>query len=282
MNAIGKALWYIESHSAQPVTLDEVAEASGLSRFHLSRTFTAVVGRSIAAYLRGRRLTEAARELANGAPDILSVALEAGYGSHEAFTRAFRDQFGTTPEEVRARRTITNLLLVEPQRMSDTPSQTIVDPDIRDDDAILIAGMRQRFTHETRGGIPALWQRFAAHLGHIPGEKPGATFGIVLSEPESDRDGFDYEAGVEVKSLNDLPEDLVGLRIPARRHAVFRHAGHVSTVGATCGAIFGTWLPRSGRQLAKGPVQLIERYDLSKFDPRTGQGGLEIWIPLEK
>lgn len=282
MNAIGKALWYIESHSAQPVTLDEVAEASGLSRFHLSRTFAAVVGRPLAAYLRGRRLSEAARELADGAPDILSVALGAGYGSHEAFTRAFRDQFGATPEGVRERRSTINLTLVEPMRMPDTPAQTIANPDIRDSGAILIACMRQRFTHETRGGIPALWQRFAAHLGHIPGEKAGTSFGVVISEDESDRDGFDYAAGVEVKSLDDLPEDLAGLRIPARSYAVFRHAGHVSTVGATCGAIFGSWLPRSGRQLAKGPVQLIERYDLSKFDPRTGLGGLEIWIPLQK
>jgi AraC family transcriptional regulator len=281
MNAIGKALWYIESNSARPVTLDDVAEASGLSRFHLSRTFTAVVGRPFAAYLRGRRLTEAARTLADGAPDILSVALEAGYSSHEAFTRAFREQFGATPEEVRDRRSTANLMLVEPQRMPDTPSQSIADPDIRDSGAILVAGMRQRFTHETRGGIPALWQRFAADIGHIPGEKPGTTFGIVLSE-DGDRDGFDYQVGVEVKSLDDLPENLAGLRIPARRYAIFQHTGHVSTVGTTCGAIFGDWLPRSGRQLAGGSMQLIERYHLSRFDPRTGQGGFEIWIPLEK
>jgi AraC family transcriptional regulator len=239
MNAIGRALWYIESHSAGPVTLDEVAEASGLSRFHLSRTFTAVVGRSLAAYLRGRRLTEAARNLADGPPDILSVALEAGYGSHEAFTRAFRDQFGMTPEEVRDRRSTSSLMLVEPQRMPDTPSQSIADPDIRDSGALLIAGLRQRFTHETRGGIPALWQRLATHLRHIPGEKPGTSFGIVLSE-EGERDGFDYQAGVEVKSLNDLPEDLLGLRIPARRYAVFRHAGHVSAVGAVSRRRIGT------------------------------------------
>ena len=53
-------------------------------------------------YVRGRRLTEAAKALSNGAPDILSVALDAGYGSHEAFTRAFRDEFGVTPETIRA------------------------------------------------------------------------------------------------------------------------------------------------------------------------------------
>jgi len=282
MNAIGKALWYIESHSARPVTLDEVAEVSGLSRFHLSRTFAVVVGRSPTVYLRGRRLTEAARMLADGAPDILSVALEAGYGSHEAFTRAFRDQFGATPEEVRARRSTANLKLVEPPPMTDAPVVTIDDPEIRESGPLLIAGLRQRFTHESRGAIPALWQRFAPHLGHVPGEQRGATFGVVIAEADGDRDGFDYMAGTEVKSLDQLPEDLAGLRLSVRRYAVFRHAGHVSAIGATCGAIFGAWLPRSGRELADGPLQLIERYDMAKFDPRTGLGGLEVWIPLKK
>ena len=59
-------------------------------------------------YARARRLTEAARVLAKGAPDILNVALEADYGSHEAFTRAFRDHFGMTPEAVRTRHPSTN------------------------------------------------------------------------------------------------------------------------------------------------------------------------------
>src|SRR4029079_6361734 len=91
MDAVKKALWYIESHSAKPVSLGEVAEASGLSRFYLSRVFPEVTGHSVFGYLRGRRLTLAAGVLVEGAPDILSVALGAGYGSHEAFTRAFRD-----------------------------------------------------------------------------------------------------------------------------------------------------------------------------------------------
>ncbi|TIS86760.1 MAG: AraC family transcriptional regulator [Mesorhizobium sp.] len=58
--------------------------------------------------LRGRHLNQAARELVDDAPDTLSVALGAGHGSHEAFTRAFRDFLGLTPEEVRARRSLEN------------------------------------------------------------------------------------------------------------------------------------------------------------------------------
>ena len=112
----------------RPLTLGEVAEASGLSRFHLTRVFPAATGHSVFGYLRGRRLTEAARALVDGAPDILSVALDAGYGSHEAFTRAFRDVLGLTPEEVRARRSLENLPLrgghsdVRPSRHRSCPA----------------------------------------------------------------------------------------------------------------------------------------------------------------
>ena len=101
MNAIEKALWFIESHFASEITLEDLANAGGVSRFHITRAFGAATDRSIMRYVRGRRLSEAAKALSNGAPDILSVALHAGYGSHEAFTRAFREQFGVTPEMIR-------------------------------------------------------------------------------------------------------------------------------------------------------------------------------------
>src|SRR3984957_19386777 len=102
MNPAQKALWFIESHLADALTLDEVAAIGGVSRFHLVRSFAAATGLSVMRYVPARRLSDAARALASGAPDILVLALEADYGSHEAFTRAFRDHFGVTPEAVRA------------------------------------------------------------------------------------------------------------------------------------------------------------------------------------
>ena len=99
MNPAQKALWYIESHLAEPLTLDDVAGVAGVSRFHLVRAFAAATGFSVMRYVRARRLSKAAQALAAGAPDILSLALDADYSSHEAFTRAFRDHFGVTPED---------------------------------------------------------------------------------------------------------------------------------------------------------------------------------------
>src|SRR6478752_5633731 len=121
MNPAQKALWFIESHLADQLTLDEIAGVAGISRFHMVRAFAAATGLSVMRYVRARRLSEAARALAGGAPDILNLALEADYGSHEAFTRAFRDHFGVTPESVRAATCLDKLSLQEPIMMDSSP-----------------------------------------------------------------------------------------------------------------------------------------------------------------
>lgn len=278
MEAVKKALWYIESHSAAPLTLSDVAEASGLSRFHLSRVFPAATGHSVFGYVRARRLSEAARQLADGAPDILSVALDAGYGSHEAFTRAFRDVLGLTPEALRARRCIENLRLTEAIRMSDLPAIDLAPPTFRNSGAMLIAGIRQFYPYADLGGIPAQWQRFNQHFGHIPGQIGQSAYAIC-TKAVADREGFDYTTGVAVASLDDLPEGFVGLRLPARRYAVFLHKDHISRIGSTCAAIGSQWQPSAAETVAEGPLTMIEHYD-ERFDPDTGEGGAEIWIPL--
>jgi AraC-like DNA-binding protein len=95
--AVERALWFIESHFRRDLTLDQISEVACVSRYHMSRMFALSMGIPVMRYLRARRLSEAARALANGAPDILSVALDVGYGSHEAFTRALWEQFGDRP-----------------------------------------------------------------------------------------------------------------------------------------------------------------------------------------
>jgi AraC family transcriptional regulator len=274
MNPVAKALWFIERHYAGDVTLAEISEAAGVSRFHMVRVFGVTTGCSVMRYVRGRRLTEAARALANGAPDIMMVALDAGYGSHEAFTRAFRDQFGMTPDGVRACGSVDNLLLVEPVTMDDTAKTTLQPPRMEDGRALLIAGFADRFTFETTGGIPALWQRFNEQIP-IPGQVGRTAYGACYNTDDS---GFDYIAGVEVSDFGLLPPEFNRLRIAEQRYAVFTHTDHVSTIRGTFMAIFNEWLPKSGYQSADAPV--FERYD-ERFDGRTGTGGFEIWVPIK-
>lgn len=275
MDPVAKALWFIESHLGGDVSLDDIAEASGVSRFHLSRAFSATLGRSVMRYLRGRRLSEAARALAGGAPDILSVALEAGYGSHEAFTRAFRDQFGMTPEQLRAQGRIEGIELVEPIVMQQNIDVKLEPPRFVQGRPMLVAGLGQRFEYENMDGIPALWERFHAHLGNMAGEVEGVAYGVMAN---SDDKGFDYICGAEVADFSDIDPALTRIRIPPQKYAVFSHRDHISTIRNTMHAIWAGWLPQSGHEVADAPS--LERYG-REFDPRSGTGGLEIWIPIK-
>jgi AraC family transcriptional regulator len=72
MNPAQKALWFIESHLAEPLSLDDIAGVAGISRFHMVRAFAAATGLPVMRCVRARRLSEAARALAGGAPDILN------------------------------------------------------------------------------------------------------------------------------------------------------------------------------------------------------------------
>jgi len=276
MDPVGKALWVIESHLGREISLSEIADLSGVSRFHLSRAFGAATGRSVVSYLRGRRLSEAAQSLSLGASDILTVALDAGYGSHEAFTRAFRDQFGLTPERVRARGHLNSLELVEPIRMDHTLLVELEAPRLEDGRALLIAGLVSNYTFETNGGIPAQWQRFGPYIGNIPGQVGWTTYGVCCNSEDSG--SFEYICGVEVSDFSDLPEELSHIRFPAQRYAVFSHRGHISTIRSTVYTIWNKWLPESGLAVADAPD--FERYD-DRFDPMSGSGVVEIWMPIK-
>src|SRR3981189_1795768 len=151
MNPAQKALWFIESHLADALTLDEIAGVGGTSRFHMVRAFGAATGLSVMRYVRARRLSKAARALANGAPDILNLALDADYGSHEAFTRAFRDHFGVTPEAVRATTCLNKLRLQEPIMMDSTVLDHLKPPRFETSKPLLVAGVSERCTHENGG-----------------------------------------------------------------------------------------------------------------------------------
>ena len=270
-----KALWYVESHLAGPLTLDEISEVAGVSRFHLVRAFAAATGFSVMRYVRARRLTVAARALAAGAPDILHVALDAGYGSHEAFTRAFRDHFGVTPEAVRATTCLDELELQEPILMDSTAFDKIAPARFETGKAMLVAGVGERIHCDNGAGIPGQWHRFHQTIGNVPARVSNVAYGVCCNG--DDAGNFDYIAGVEVADFSDLPREFSRVRIPAQKYAVFTHGDHISTIRRTINTIWNQWLPASGHEVADAPN--FERYD-EKFDSLTGNGGLEIWVPI--
>jgi AraC family transcriptional regulator len=277
MNPAQKALWFIESHLADALSLDEIAGVAGISRFHMVRAFAAATGVSVMRYVRVRRLSEAARALAAGAPDILTLALEADYGSHEAFTRAFRDHFGITPEAVRASSHLDNLRLQEPIVMDSTALDNLPAPRFTTSKPLLIAGLGERYTWESGAAIPGQWQRFHQSVANFPGRIGPVACGVCCNA--DDAGNFDYITGVEVPDFSDLPREFSRVRIPEQKYAVFAHSDHVSTIRRTINTVWNQWLPASGLKAVDAPS--FERYG-ENFDSLTGNGGLEIWVPVKE
>lgn len=278
---VQRALWYIESHFNRALTLDEIAAAACVSPFHLVRGFGMATGLSVMRYVRARRLAVAAIALANGARDVLTVALDSGYGSHEAFTRAFREQFGATPADVRERASLAGLSLQEPITMPGSPSKerapALLPPRMETRGAFRLAGLNQRYTYATYGGIPGQWQRFVPQIAAIRNRIGAETYGVIHN---ADEDGsIDYLCGVPVENPGTVPSSLVTLQIPAARYAVFVHQGHVSAINTIWQTIWNELLPDLGYEPGDGPE--FERYG-ARFDAQRGYGEVEIWIPLAR
>ena len=154
-------------------------------------------------------------------------------------------------------------------------------PRLADGKAMRIAGLSGRFTMETMSDIPAQWPRFAPYIGKIPGQVGRVAYGVCFHASKG-ATGVEYLCGVEVSTAAGLPDGFSVASIPAQRYAVFRHHEHVSRLCQTLHAI-SSWLSQSGLEAAPidaGAPDFFERYG-EEFDPRSGMGGIEVWVPVK-
>lgn len=143
-------------------------------------------------------------------------------------------------------------------------------------DALLIFGLSQRYAH-TNVGMPAQWSRFIPFIGSIRGRVDDTTYGVIRGAEEAGT--IDYICGVEVRSFPNEPKEFVRLQIPAETYAVFEHHEHVSAVQTSWQAIWSHALSDAKLQATDGPA--FEHYGQS-FDPKTGLGGFELWVPVKQ
>jgi len=277
MSVTTKARWIIERQLASDLTLDSIAAACGVSRFHLAHAFANAIGMSVMDYVRARRLSQAALRLADGADDILGLALGTGYGSHEAFSRAFKRRFGVTPEDVRRRGSTDGLDLLGAGAIHVPRRADLAPPRLVDGPEVQAVGLSVRYDFFDASGIPAQWQTFMRTLADgIPDRAPGAP--LSISADLQDDLTFAYITAVPVKRISHVTLPLTSIRIPARRWAVFRHAAHVSAIPATYAAIWDYGFHDQGLIVEAAPSMELHS---PTFDPRTGEGGVEIWMPVK-
>lgn len=140
---------------------------------------------------------------------------------------------------------------------------------------ILIAGLNETYTFETRTNIPAQWNLLMPLAERIPAQRGNAFYGVCWNfQPEC---GFDYLAGVEVEATKTLPAEFTHLRLTPQTYAVFVHREHVSRLPETLDRIW-IWLRDNNREAAEAPS--FECYT-ETFDSNTGLGGVEIWMPVK-
>ena len=207
MNPAQKALWYIESHLADALTLDDIAGVAGsrastwCARSPPRRGFRSCATCAPGVSPRRRGRWPAARRISS------RLALEADYGSHEAFTRAFRDHFGVTPEVVRASTCLDQLKLQEPIVMDSTALDNLQAPRFETGKPFLVAGISERYTCETRRGhsrpVAAL-----SPVGRSIFPAGSARWPTASAATATMSGNFDYIAGVEVSDFSDLPREF--------------------------------------------------------------------------
>jgi len=150
-------------------------------------------------------------------------------------------------------------------------------PRFVDGDAMRVIGLMETYTDETMDQVADQWSRFLQRVEGVRGQIDGSKFGIGYDAGQSPF-RLDYLTGVMVSEDAPLPRGFVERRIAPTRHAVFTYEGHISCMRPLFDAIFKDWLPRSGCRLTGSPL-FVEVYGRS-FDPKTGSGTVDIWLPI--
>lgn len=263
-----------------------LAREAGVTEYHLRRMFSSLVGMPLSEYIRRRRMTVAAAAVVAGDP-LLDIAVRFGYGSTEAFGRAFRAVHGSSPAEVRANggplRTQPKLRL----RLT-VEGNTTMDTRIAERPAFRLVGHATRVPLIHEGINPHIQQFVAA----IPASEHARLKGLSSTEPRgllqvSDGVDPDYREGTELTYLHGVatdaaapvPADFDVIEVEAGEWAVFRTSGpYPAALQEAYAASASDWFPSNPWQLRPGPsiVAVLDRAD--DFSTAT----TELWMPITR
>lgn len=272
--------------AADDIDVAAVARAEGTTEYHLRRMFSSLAGMPLSEYVRRRRMTVAAADVLDG-DDLLTVAVRYGYGSAEAFGRAFRSVHGAAPTEVRRDggplRTQPHLrfrLTVE--------GNTSMDARITDRPAFRLIGHATRVPLIHDGANPHI-QEFISSLPATEHERlkalsTGEPAGLLQVTADVDpdyREGTEltYLHGVAVEAADAPPADLDVIDVPAGTWVVFRTSGpHPSALQEAWAATATDWFPSNPWRLRPGPTLVAVLDRATDFSIAT----CELWMPVER
>lgn len=285
IDVLNRLIDTIDADLGEALDLAAFAAAHGTTEYHLRRMFSSLAGMPISEYVRRRRMSLAAADLATG-EELLALAVRYGYGSAEAFGRAFRAVHGIGPSE--ARRLGRSLRHWPQLRFRLTiEGSTPMDARITDRPALRLIGHAARVPLIHEGVNPHIRDHIAslpatAHerLRALGDAEPSGLLSVSADVDPDETEGsqLTFLHGVAVSEAVDVPDDLDVIRVPAGRWAVFRTEGPYPQLLQEAWAATATaWFPSNPWRLRPGPsiVAILDRAD--DFSTATS----ELWLPVE-
>jgi AraC family transcriptional regulator len=283
--SVQAAVDYIEARLSEELTLADIAAQALFSPWQFHRVFTVMVGMPVMAYVRARRLAEAARALMETDRRVIEIAQDVGYESQQAFTRAFVKAFGITPGACRSSKRLPDTLVPAGEWSYERRMEMCMEPSIVSIEDFWVMGLKAATSVEENMAdyvIPKLWERFFSILQTgIPGRiGSDVSYGVCMG---GEGETFTYLAGVPVDQAVAVPEGMEKQRVAGGEYAVFTHRwnvgnGELDGLYETNRYIYGQWLPDSGYEFDR------TRMDFERYGPAfcADPPELEIWIPIKK
>ena len=272
MENLQNAIAYIEENLTEEIKVRDVAEKAYVSEFHFQRIFSALCGVSVGEYIRNRRMTLAAKELAAKEVKVIDVAVKYGYDSPDSFARAFTKFHGVTPSAAKEKGA--KLRDFAPVRISlSLEGGTMMEYKIVEKAAFTVMGRKRQFDNETSyQEIPEYWME---HFNDGGGEIVCGMFGLCI---DSDGRYLDYLIADLYQPWKEVPESYETRTLPAGTWAVF--PCKQKNLQDTNTKMWREWLPNCKEYKLGG------KYNIEMYGPPCGEdmgeSYVELWLPIER
>ena len=276
---IHKVVDYIGKHLDEKLTLDQLCDVACFSKYHFHRLFTAYTGLSLQQYIRWLRLKRAAHQLiVDKDKSIIEIAISAGFESHEAFTRAFKQTCGASPSEFRSQ--MSWQAWEKPPYCLPEQGEMKMNVIIKDMKARRLAVLEHRGDPGKVGDSDNKLINWAKAQPMDLKPKPGEAFGFAYDDPKTtEASEFRFDLAITVPEHAKLGGEIVEKRLPAGRYAVTVHKGSRDNIGDAVYGLYRDWLPKSGEELGDLPC-IFSYYN---FDHEVAETELvtECWLLLK-